>query len=116
MQRIHASQIHRDGRRRIHYKLAGWRPDGSANRSALEREPLMAGAVGDKAEARASVDFDAAGLVERDSSPRGIVRYKSLSNGQFSNGRRSADGFRTNARRAFEARYIPSESRFDGRF
>src|SRR6266850_462535 len=66
MQRVHAAQIHGNRGRRIHHKLAGRRPDGGANRSALEREPLVAGAIGDQAEARASVDFNPARFIERD--------------------------------------------------
>src|SRR5882724_4490316 len=112
VQRIHASQIHGDGRRRIHDKLAGWRPDGSANRSALEGEPAMSGAVANQAEARTLVYFDAAGFIERDCGSRGIVRYKSLSNPEFSDAGVSTDGFRTDARCAFEARHIPGRSQF----
>jgi hypothetical protein len=68
----------------------------------------VAGAIGHQAKARASLDFNSAGFIERDCRSRGIVRYEGLSNTQFSNRRVSADGFRTDARRTFEARYIPA--------
>src|SRR5260370_8323754 len=42
LQGVNASQVHSDSGRRIHDKFARRRPDGSVNRSALEREPLPA--------------------------------------------------------------------------
>src|SRR5882724_11902574 len=66
VQRVHAAQIHGDGRWGIHDELAGRRPDGGANRSALEREPLVARAIGDQAKTRASLDFNTAGFIEGD--------------------------------------------------
>src|SRR6266850_4567217 len=115
VQRVDAPQIHGDRGRGVHDKLAGRRPDGGANRSALEREPLVAGAIGHQPETRASVDFDSAGFIERDCGPRGIVSFKGLSNAQFPNRRVSADGFRTDAGRAFEARHIPGRSQIGDR-
>src|SRR6266850_7321835 len=115
VQRVDASQIHGDRRRRIHDKLAGRSPDGGANRSALQREPLVAGAIGNQTEARASLDFHTARFIEGDCGPRGIIRFESLSNAQFSNRRVSSDGFPTDARGAFEARHIPGRSQIGER-
>src|SRR3989442_1633939 len=48
LQGVNASQVHSDSGRRIHDKFARRRPDGSVNRSALEREPLPASSALDE--------------------------------------------------------------------
>src|SRR6266567_7504939 len=65
VQRVDAAEVHGDGGRGIHDKLT-WRiPDGGVNRAALEREALAARTIGDQAEPRAGVDFDAARFIQR---------------------------------------------------
>ena len=78
LQGVDAAEIHGDGGRSIDDKLTGRRPDGGMNCTALEREPLPAGAVGNQAKPRTGVDFDAARFIERDGGPREVIGHQGL--------------------------------------
>src|SRR5437016_5325245 len=107
VQGVDAAEIHGDGGRSIHDKLAGRGPDGGVNRAALERKPLPAGPVRNETEARVGVDFDAARFIQRDGGPRRAISHKSLPNSQFPQSRFLAERMPSNPRRAFQTSDVP---------
>src|SRR6266571_1058768 len=107
LQGVNASQVHSDSGRSIHDKFARRRPDGSVNRSALEREPLPASSALDDPDSRARVDVNGPGFIEGDVCPGRTVGHESLPNAKLASPCIRANGFQSDSRRACQTSHFP---------
>src|SRR5262249_22010646 len=91
-------------------KLSRRGPDGDANRSTIEPQPLPPGARAEQAHTRLRLDVNFTNPICRNGCARLTIGFQCLTNSQASFAVH-ADGLRTQLWRAREAGHVPSRAR-----